>query len=81
MNYSLSRRNFTFGLFATASVLALTNVAFADTGAEDYVQKLGTVETKIKLLSNNSIATIFYHNTYCNCNLYKDMFMWISEVL
>lgn len=47
MNYSLSRRNFTFGLFTTASVLALTNVAFADTGAEDYVQKLGTEVVKL----------------------------------
>lgn len=47
MNYSLSRRNFTFGLFTTASVSALTNVAFADTGAEDYVQKLGTEVVKL----------------------------------
>ena len=41
MKYPISRRNFTFGLFATASTLALANVAFADPGAENYVQKLG----------------------------------------
>ncbi len=41
MKYPISRRNFTFGLFATASSLALANVAFADPGAENYVQKLG----------------------------------------
>ena len=41
MKYPISRRNFTFGLFSTASSLALANVAFADPGAENYVQKLG----------------------------------------
>ena len=41
MKYPISRRNFTFCLFATASSLALANVAFADPGAENYVQKLG----------------------------------------
>jgi phospholipid transport system substrate-binding protein len=47
MNYSISRRNFTFGLFATASALAMTGVALADVGAEEYVQKLGVEVVKL----------------------------------
>jgi phospholipid transport system substrate-binding protein len=47
MNYSLSRRNFAFGLLATASILATTKVALADSGAEDYVKKLGAEVVKL----------------------------------
>jgi phospholipid transport system substrate-binding protein len=47
MNYPISRRNFTFGLLATASTFALTNVALADSGAEEYVQKLGGEVVKL----------------------------------
>jgi phospholipid transport system substrate-binding protein len=41
MTYCTSRRNFIFGLLATASSLTMAKVALADQGAETYVQKLG----------------------------------------
>jgi phospholipid transport system substrate-binding protein len=47
MTYSLSRRNFIFGLLATASSLAMAKTASADAGAESYVQKLGAEVVKL----------------------------------
>ncbi len=47
MNFSKSRRNFSFALFATASTMAFPKLAFADSGAEEYVQKLGAEVVKL----------------------------------
>ena len=47
MNYSMSRRVFTFGLFASASAIAFSPVALADDGAEVYVKKLGVEVIKL----------------------------------
>ncbi len=47
MTYCTSRRNFIFGLLATASSLTMAKVALADQGAEMYVQKLGGEVVKL----------------------------------
>ena len=47
MIYSISRRVFTFGLFATASSVSLSSIALADDGAEAYVKKLGVELIKL----------------------------------
>jgi phospholipid transport system substrate-binding protein len=47
MTYCTSRRNFIFGLLATASSLTMAKVALADPGAEMYVQKLGGEVVKL----------------------------------
>ena len=41
MKYTMSRRVFTFGLFASTSSLISAGAALADDGAEAYVKKLG----------------------------------------